>query len=176
MDGVSTQGMVAPPPEKMLTGDGNLKPNSLEGKLFIEVEKIPWTPFSIPGNYFKILMIDNERITMFMKQDADAVLNPHKHDTPVELFLLEGSVGYKDPNSDKEYRIGKMGYMFEPPGTVHAPVTSGAMGLAILHGPITGFNDKNEPVSVTAQDLYNMAKANNAVSHFEPRNTDWYGK
>jgi mannose-6-phosphate isomerase-like protein (cupin superfamily) len=177
MNDVATQDaadqFVEPPAEKMLTGSGNLQVNYLDGKMFLDVDSVPWTPFSIPGNFFKILMIDGERSTLFMKQTEDAVLNPHRHDTPVELFLLEGSVGYRDDATGKEYRINKNGYMYEPPGTIHSPVTSGAIGICILNGPITGFNAEGEEVSVSAQDLYEMAKRNNAVAHLKPRNVDW---
>ncbi|MFT4507116.1 cupin domain-containing protein [Caballeronia sp. 15711] len=136
------------------------------GSRFVDTESIPWTPFVMDGMHFKLLDYDEDRCTLFVKIDKGTTLAIHQHLAPVEFFLLEGSFGYVDEATGKESIIRKMGYMFEPPGTAHRPISpDGCIGFSVLHGDIRGFDDAGNPVEIGPSEYYRRAKLNNAVSH-----------
>jgi quercetin dioxygenase-like cupin family protein len=140
---------------------------------FTDTESIPWTPFVLEGMYFKLLDYDGDRCTILARLDKGAKLAIHQHLAPVELFVLEGSFGYVDDETGKEYLVRKYGYMYEPPGTAHRPVSpEGGLGVSILHGKIRGFDDQGNERDVGPSEYYRLAKLNNAVGHLQDLESD----
>lgn len=138
------------------------------GNRFTDTESIPWTRFVLNGLWFKLLDYDDQRCTMFVKIDKGAKLAIHQHIAPVEFFLLEGSFGYVDESTGTEHMIRKLGYMFEPPGTAHRPISpDGCVGISVLHGNIKGFDDDGNETEIGPAEYYRRAKENNAVAHLE---------
>ena len=140
----------------------------LDENLYVDTDEIPWTAWVIPGMWFKMLNYEGDRCSLLVKMDKGITLAMHKHHEPVEFFLLEGSFGYVDEETGKEYLVRKMGYLFEPPGTVHRPITpDGCMGFAVLHGKIAGFDENGNELELGTAEYYRRAKANNEVAHLE---------
>ena len=138
----------------------------LESNLYINTDEIPWTAWVIPGMWFKMLHYEGEKCSLLVKMDKGITLAMHRHLEPVEFFLLEGSFGYVDDETGEEYLVKKMGYLFEPPGTVHRPITpDGCLGFSVLHGKIQGFDQDGNSMELGTAEYYRRAKENNAVAH-----------
>lgn len=143
-----------------------MKPRMLEGNLFLDTGKVPWTPFFINDIEFKILNVEGSTSTLLVRVAKGAKLTMHRHLFPVEFFLIEGSFGYADAETGKENWIGPMGFLYEPPGTVHQPLCpDGALGVAVFHGPVAGFDKDGNEIVIGIEDYYQRAKENNAVAH-----------
>jgi len=140
----------------------------LDSNLYINTDDIPWTPWVIPGMYFKMLSYEGEKCSLLVKMDKGITLAMHRHLEPVEFFLLEGSFGYVDDETGEEYLVRKMGYLFEPPGTVHRPITpDGCLGFSVLHGKIQGFDADGNSIELGTVEYLRRAEANNALGHLK---------
>ena len=148
----------------------DMKTLILEDNLYINTDDIPWTAWVIPGMWFKMLNYEGERCTLLVKMDKGTKLAMHRHLEPVEFFLLEGSFGYINDETGEEYLVKKMGYLYEPPGTVHRPITpDGCLGFSVLHGKIQGYDDEGNALELGTAEYFRRAQANNAVAHLEPK-------
>lgn len=134
--------------------------------LYLDTNDIPWTAWVIPGMWFKLLQVDGERCSLLVKIEKGTTLAIHRHLEPVEFFLMEGSFGYVDEETGEEYLIKEMGYLFEPPGTVHRPISpDGCLGFSVLHGKIQGFDDDGNEIELGTSEYLRLAIENNAASH-----------
>lgn len=145
---------------------GGLVARREEGNRFTDGNKIPWTPFFIDGVDFKLLNYDGERVTIITRIKKGTKLAIHRHLGPVELFVIEGSFGYKDSETGEDNMIYAGGYLYEPPGTVHEPLCpDGLYGIAVIHGSLQGYAADGKEVIIGPKEYYEMAKANNAIAH-----------
>ncbi|MFT6957036.1 MAG: hypothetical protein ACJAYC_002043 [Halieaceae bacterium] len=75
-----------------------------------------------PGNYLKVLVIDEvrNRVDFLFKQDPHAEFAKHNHCCIAVAFTLEGLWGYREG----EEMHFKGTYSYEPPGSAHTPYAS----------------------------------------------------
>lgn len=140
-----------------------LTPLKQDRSVFFDPSALPWTPWAMPGTWFKLLNIDETsgRSTFILKVDAGVTAPIHKHLGAAEAFILEGEFGYDDD------RGGVGTYVNESSGALHTPDSpKGVIMLAIMHGPILGFNEDGSIAGVIDWEwLYDAAKDNNAAAH-----------
>ena len=145
---------------------GKLKARKEKGNRFTDTNLIPWTSFFLNGVDYKLLDFSGERCTLLVKVEKGTKLAIHQHLQPVEVYLMSGSFGYHDAETGTANMIYAGGYLYEPPGTVHEPVSpDGFTGIAIIHGEVSGFDATGAPVRIGPKDYYARAKENNAVAH-----------
>ncbi|WP_027951208.1 2,4'-dihydroxyacetophenone dioxygenase family protein [Haliea salexigens] len=136
---------------------------------FFDPDTLPWTPWGMPGTYFKLLNIDevSGRFTFLLKVDPGVSAPIHKHVGAAEGFILEGAFHYPDD-------AGSAGdYVFECAGALHIPETpDGLTMLAIAHGPIVGYEDDGAIAGlIDWQWMMETARANGAADHIHLHNT-----
>ncbi len=75
-----------------------------------------------PGNYLKVLVIDDDRhrVDFLFKQDPHAEFARHNHLCTAVALTLEGLWGYRE--GEEMHFPGT--YSYEPPGSVHTPFAS----------------------------------------------------
>jgi 2,4'-dihydroxyacetophenone dioxygenase len=134
---------------------------------FLPTDALPWTPWAMPGTFFKLLNISEEtgRFTFLLKVEPGAA-PVHKHLGLAEGYILEGEFGYGEDR-------GAAGcYTRELAGATHIPDTrSGMTMLAISHGPIAGYNQDGSIAGLIDVDwMYDMAAANGAAGHIKRMN------
>lgn len=145
---------------------GSLKAKKEAGNRFTDTNLIPWTSFFLNGVDYKLLDFTGERCTLLVKVEKGTKLAIHQHLGPVEVFLMSGSFGYTDEETGESNMIYTGGYLYEPPSTVHQPVSpDGFTGVAVIHGPVVGFAADGSEVNIGPLDYYLRAKENNAVAH-----------
>jgi len=84
---------------------------------------IDWKPVEgQPGNYLKVLVIDDKRhrVDFLFKQDPHAEFAKHTHLCTAVAFTLEGLWGYRE--GEEMHFPGT--YSYEPPGSIHTPYAS----------------------------------------------------
>lgn len=84
---------------------------------------IDWKPVEgQPGNYLKVLVIDDNRhrVDFLFKQDPHAEFARHTHLCTAVAFTLEGLWGYRE--GEEMHFPGT--YSYEPPGSIHTPYAS----------------------------------------------------
>ena len=84
---------------------------------------IDWKPVDgQPGNYLKVLVIDDKRhrVDFLFKQDPHAEFAKHTHLCTAVAFTLEGLWGYRE--GEEMHFPGT--YSYEPPGSIHTPYAS----------------------------------------------------
>lgn len=135
-----------------------------ERKEFIDTEAIPWTPWIMPGTYFKLFYVDEAsgRFTFLLKVDPGTQAPVHGHIGTAEAFILEGGFFYFE--DDKGFPGA---YTAELSGAIHQPVSpNGCVMFAVAHGPISGFNPDGSLGGVCdAKMMYELAHQANAADH-----------
>lgn len=96
---------------------------------------IDWTAVDgQPGNYLKVLVIDEprHRVDFLFRQDPHAEFAKHNHLCTAVALTLEGLWGYRE--GDEMHFPGT--YSYEPPGSIHTPFASeqGMMVYASFQG------------------------------------------
>ena len=148
------------------TYTGNLKAKKEAGTRFTDTNLIPWTAFFLNGVDYKLLDFTGDRCTLLVKLEKGTKLAIHQHLGPVEVYLMSGSFGYVDEATGESHMIYAGGYLYEPPSTVHQPVSpDGFTGIAVIHGDVLGFAADGSQVNIGPIDYYRRAKENNAVAH-----------
>jgi quercetin dioxygenase-like cupin family protein len=139
-----------------------------DGGFITRSELIPWTRLNKPGLegiQYKILNLDENRGYMVVLNtfDPGSRFVPHKHLGAVEIFMLSGSFFYDNG------KVFANDFMLEAGGVTHAPASDeGALMLAIFHGPLQIIGDDGKPVvTVGIDEMYDLAKENNAVAHLK---------
>lgn len=139
---------------------------------FFDPDSVPWTPWAMPGTYFKLLNINeaNGRFTFLLKVDPGTVAPIHKHLGEGEAFILDGSFGYGA-------EVGRAGwYSHEAAGSFHIPHSpDGLLMFAISHGAIAGYAEDGSIAGlIDVEWMFESARANGAADHivrhteFEP--------
>jgi quercetin dioxygenase-like cupin family protein len=139
-----------------------------DGGKIVRTDQIPWTRLSAPGLEgiaYKILNFDEDRGYMLVVNtfDPGSRFAAHKHLAMVEIFMLSGSFFYDNG------QVYANDYMAEAGGVTHAPASDeGALMLTILHGPLQVLDAEGNPVvTVGIDEMYELAKQNNAVAHLQ---------
>lgn len=75
-----------------------------------------------PGNYIKVLALDESRhrVDFLFKQDANCEFSKHSHLCTAVALTLEGLWGYRE--GEEMHFPGTFSY--EPPGSAHTPFAS----------------------------------------------------
>ena len=142
--------------------------NSLASRV-VNCDDVPWTPFPMPGTSFKLLNINETTgattILLYVSEGAEAPL--HCHLGAAEAYNIFGTWAYEG----EAKAIGPNCYVYEPAGIVHLPKQeSESLMFGVFHGPIIGYNETGSVAGViTADLLWDLAKANNAAGHLPPR-------
>jgi anti-sigma factor ChrR (cupin superfamily) len=69
-----------------------------DGSSIVRVEQLPWTPWGMPGTYFKLLKLDDGIgiMVFLLKVDPNVELSPHKHFGNGNVYVLKGGFGYEN--------------------------------------------------------------------------------
>jgi 2,4'-dihydroxyacetophenone dioxygenase len=135
-----------------------------DGSIITRADEIPWTPWGMPGTWFKLLDVNDDFgwMVFLLKVDAGTPATMHKHFSAANAFTLEGWWGY-------EGRVVKAGqFIKEAGGISHAPMVGpeGTVMLAFGFGPVGGLDDDGNLVGAIDIDwMYNAAMANGAADH-----------
>ncbi len=72
-----------------------------------------------PGNYIKVLVLDEKRnrVDFLFKQDPHCEFAKHTHLCTAVAYTLDGLWGYRE--GDEQHFPGT--YSYEPPGSTHTP-------------------------------------------------------
>ncbi len=100
--------------------------------VFVEVDKIPWTPTKYPGVEHKVLYQNPEtgHFTALFKWAPGSVFPLHEHVEIEQSYVLEGAL------EDEEGSCGPGEFVWRPAGSSHvARAPNGALLLAILLKP-----------------------------------------
>jgi hypothetical protein len=138
---------------------------------FFDPTPIPWTDWVMDGTWFKLMNVNpiTGGFSMILKVNGNNTAPVHGHIGAFEGIILEGGFGYGDDR-------GRPGwYAYEGAGIVHQPDSDpdGFTMFAVLHGGIAGYHDDGSCAAlVDAKLMWDMAAANNAVSHLV-KPLDW---
>lgn len=134
------------------------------GKDFVDLAKVPWTPWVMAGTYFKLLAINelSGGFSMLLKVDPGVQAPVHAHIGSAEAYLVEGGFYYEEDDP------GYAGYYtYERGGSVHQPVSpQGCVMFAVTHGPLAGCNpDGSIGAVVDCRLMLQLAEANGVAGH-----------
>lgn len=155
------------PVTQALSGtDPKISVNYPDGSAIVRTRSLPWTPWGMPGTYFKLLHCDDASgmLVILLKVDPGTVAGLHKHFAAAHAFILEGGFGYEHGE------VFEGDYMLEAGGITHQPFTGpkGALMLGVTFGPIGGVDEQGNLLGVLDIDWhYNAAKANGAADHIQ---------
>ena len=139
----------------------DLKPDCWQ---FIDPATIPWSPWGMPGTWFKLLNINegSGSYTFILKVDPGVTAPIHKHLGGAEGFILDGELGYGPDD-----RGSKGWYAREVGGAIHTPDSpDGLLLFAIAHGPIAGYAPDGSVAGIIDVDwMVDMAEAHGAAGH-----------
>ncbi|MCC5857498.1 MAG: 2,4'-dihydroxyacetophenone dioxygenase family protein [Ectothiorhodospiraceae bacterium] len=141
----------------------HIAPVRRAGGMMLDTEQLPWTPFALPGTYFKLLHLDDNhgKATLLLKVPDGVVTDIHRHLAAVEAFVVKGSFSYE------EGTVKTGGYVYEPGGVVHQPESHGELILFVVaYGPVMGYDEQGNPAGLIDNDLmYQLAADNGAAGH-----------
>jgi len=134
---------------------------------FLDPERLPWTPWVMPGTWFKLLQVNpvTGGFSILLKVEPHNVAPIHGHTGAVEGIILAGGFAYED------YQGHAGDYVHEPAGVNHKP-TTGADGMvmfAVVHGPLVGFGEDGGVAGVLdARAMFELAAVAGAAGHVTP--------
>jgi len=117
----------------------------------INANMIDWVPVEgAPGNYIKVLTIDEKRhrVDFLFKQDPHGEFPKHNHNCTAIAYTLGGLWGYREGAE----LMFEGCFSYEPPGTVHTPYSTeqGMLVYASFQatgpGPFLEILDENDKV------------------------------
>lgn len=99
-----------------------------DGSFLINPEDKPWLPLGEPGNFMKILHIDEEdRQVVFLQRFAKDTRHPkHTHHCTAIAYTLRGEWCY----DGQPFPLDHLG--FEPYGSTHTPMTQDGHDADVL--------------------------------------------
>lgn len=134
----------------------------------VRSETIPWTPWALPGSWFKLLYV-NRAISLsltLLKVDKGTQLPDHYHFGEAHAFILQGDFGYEHG------RAWKGDLFVEGGGISHMPTISEGEDLILYAAFFGGLGhvdaDGKVVGCVSCDEMYEMAHANGAADHLEP--------
>ena len=138
-----------------------------DGSVIARPDGLPWTPWALPGSYFKLLHI-NRAIGMtvaLIKMDPCEKTPPHHHFGDAIVYVIEGGFAYEHGS------IESGEFICEPGGVTHEPIIGpkGLISLTIFFSGLGGVDGDNRVAGyVGCDEMYAMAKKNGAVGHLPP--------
>ena len=137
-----------------------------DGSLIVRAAQIPWTPWALPGTWFKLLDYDRNHsyTAILLRIDDGAPETVHKHIGAANAYIIEGGFGYEHG----EVYAGD--FMVEAGGVTHTPHVhkGGSLLLGFMHGVVQGFNPDGTIAGVVDVDWHvDAAKKNGAFAHLE---------
>ena len=137
-----------------------------DGSLIVRAEQVPWTPWALPGTWFKLLDYDHNHsfTVILLKIAGDAPPVAHKHIGAANAYIVSGGFGYEHGH------VYGGDYMCEAGGVTHTPSAhpEGCILLGFMHGAVQGLNADGSIAGVIDVDWYiEAAKNNNAFAHLE---------
>lgn len=99
-----------------------------DGSFVINPDDQPWLPLGEPGNFMKILHIDeDDQQVVFMQRFGKDTQHPkHTHHCTAVAFTLTGEWAY----DGRPFPTGSIGY--EPYGSTHTPMTQAGNTADVL--------------------------------------------
>jgi 2,4'-dihydroxyacetophenone dioxygenase len=138
-----------------------------DGSVLARTASIPWTPWALPGSYFKLLHI-NRAIGMMValiKMDPCEKTPPHHHYGDAIVYVVDGDFGYERGD------VYTGDFLIEAGGVTHEPHIGpkGLTTLTIFFSGLGGVDGDNRVAGfVGVEAMYQMAAANNAAGHLPP--------
>jgi 2,4'-dihydroxyacetophenone dioxygenase len=138
-----------------------------DGSSLVRAKSIPWTPWALPGSYFKLLHI-NRAIGMsvaLIKNDPSEKTPPHHHYGDAVVYVLEGDFGYERGD------VYAGDFLIEAGGVTHEPHIGpkGLITLAIFFSGLGGVDGDDRVAGfVGCDEMYQMAANNGAAGHLPP--------
>lgn len=136
-----------------------------DGSGVVRPDELPWTPWALPGTYFKLLSI-NRRTGMWacaMKIDPNTHTDVHYHFGDAHIYVTGGGYSYEHD------RVNAGEYNIECGSVAHEPIIGddGLENFVVFYGGISGIDADGKPAGdyVDVEWMYNAAKANNAADH-----------
>lgn len=139
-----------------------------DGSVVVRTEELPWTPWALPGTYFKLLSINRSTgmYSVAMKIDPNTHTDVHYHYGDAHIYVTGGGYSYEHDN----VHVGD--YNIECGSVAHEPIISdeGLENFTVFYGGITGGSADGMPSGefIDVEWMYRSAKANNAVDHLPP--------
>jgi 2,4'-dihydroxyacetophenone dioxygenase len=138
----------------------NTKPDRWQ---FFNPETIAWTPWGMPGTFYKLLHLNEGTgsFTFLLKVEAGISAMTHKHLGEAEAYILDGEFGYGDDRGHAGW------YAYESGSAIHTPDSPrGMLIFAISHGPIMGYNPDGSIAGVIDVEwMYETARQNGCADH-----------
>jgi 2,4'-dihydroxyacetophenone dioxygenase len=137
-----------------------------DGSLIVRSASIPWTPWALPGTFFKLLDYDHNHsyTTILLRIEPDAIPTAHKHIGAANAYIIQGGFGYEHGH------VYAGDFMVEAGGVTHTPTAhpEGCILLGFMHGAVQGLNPDGSIAGIVDVDWHiEAAKKNNAFSHLE---------
>ena len=101
--------------------------------IFLETDKMEWTPTDSPGVFYKSLRYDKNSKSgaVLIRMDQDSSYPEHVHSNGEEFLVLKGELII----GDRVFPEGS--YVYSPPQSKHHPSTrTGAILFSVFHGKI----------------------------------------
>jgi quercetin dioxygenase-like cupin family protein len=138
-----------------------------DGSVLARTATIPWTPWALPGSYFKLLHINRASGMMvaIIKNDPSEKTPPHHHYGDALVYVLEGDFGYERGD------VYAGDFLVEPGGVTHEPHIGpkGLTTLAVFFSGLGGVDGDNRVAGFVGVDaMYQMAFDNGAAGHLPP--------
>jgi 2,4'-dihydroxyacetophenone dioxygenase len=138
-----------------------------DGSVIARTKSIPWTPWALPGSYFKLLHINRTMniSVALIKMDPSEKTPPHHHYGEAQVYVLEGGFGYERGD------VYEGDFICEPGGITHEPHIGpqGMISLTVFCGGLGGVDGDNRVAGfVGCDEMYALAKANGAADHLPP--------
>lgn len=137
-----------------------------DGSMIVRAGQVPWTPWALPGTWFKLLDYDRNHSysVILLKIAEDAPATVHKHIGAANAFILQGGFGYEHG------QVHEGDFMVEAGGVTHTPQVhpGGCVLLGFMHGAVAGYAPDGSLAGVIDVDWYvEQAKAHGAFAHLE---------
>jgi 2,4'-dihydroxyacetophenone dioxygenase len=138
-----------------------------DGSVLARTASIPWTPWALPGSYFKLLHINRASGMMvaIIRNDPSEKTPPHHHYGDALVYVLEGDFGYERGD------VYAGDFLVEPGGVTHEPHIGpkGLTTLAVFFAGLGGVDGDNRVAGFVGVDaMYQMAVDNGAAGHLPP--------
>jgi anti-sigma factor ChrR (cupin superfamily) len=120
-------------------------------RVVLQYQDLPWTMSPVPGIERKMLDRDGgevARATSVVRYAPGTQFSMHTHDAGEEIFVLEGD--FSDEYGD--YSAGT--YLKNPPGTYHAPRTTGGCLLFVKLRHLDAEDSERQVIQTSAANWY----------------------
>jgi 2,4'-dihydroxyacetophenone dioxygenase len=139
-----------------------------DGSMVVRPAELPWTPWALPGTYFKLLSINRSTgmWSVVMKIDPNTHTDVHYHYGDAHIYVIDGGYAYEHD------RVNAGEYNLECGSVAHEPIIGddGLQNFTVFYGGIGGIDAEGNPAGefVDVEWMYKAARANNAADHLPP--------